>query len=399
MAVASCDGVGAEPTRLVRAHWRSFREVPEWVQADGRDIFYTYQGRNAIALLCSFAGLGAGDEVLAPAYNCGAEIDPFLRSGARVVLYDVNRDLSIDVDRVCRSITGSTRVVYVTHFFGIGQPLESLASVCQMRGVVLVEDCAQALFSAMPDSRLGSAGDAAIYSFVKTLPTPDGGALVVDRELSRGEDQRISPPVTATIRGCLPLVKKRLMNSERFGGVVRGALSLVRGSRQRTSNDGGLGVRYPPMLQSNRFVESRSRWMMSRVSRGVLQSADIPTIVETRRRNFNFLLQALDGTPGFSIVIADLPAGVCPMAFPFVVADRSYWCSQLEDSGILIQGWPGYYPGFDWDAYPQACHLKDNLLTLPVHQDLTPAHMEFIAKCVKRVARSCGTVPRADRHR
>ena len=74
------------------------------------------------------------------------------------------------------------------------------------------------------------------------------------------------------------------------------------------------------------------------------------------------------------------------MAFPFVVEDRSYWYSQLETRGILVQGWPGYYPGFDWDAYPEACYLKDTLLTLPVHQDLTLAHMEYIAGCVRELA-------------
>ena len=87
------------------------------------------------------------------------------------------------------------------------------------------------------------------------------------------------------------------------------------------------------------------------------------------------------------------PAGACPLAFPFVVADRSYWRSQLERRGILIQGWPGYYPGFDWAAYPQACYLKDRLLTLPVHQNLTFAHMEYIAQCVTEVARFCRAKP------
>ena len=75
------------------------------------------------------------------------------------------------------------------------------------------------------------------------------------------------------------------------------------------------------------------------------------------------------------------------MAFPFLAEDRSHWYGELERRGILIQGWPGYYPGLGWDAYPDGCYLKDKLLTLPVHQGLTLAHMEYIAGCVREVAR------------
>ena len=77
--------------------------------------------------------LGPGDEVLAPAYNCGAEIDPFIKAGAKVVLYDVNRRLGIDPDGIARSITPATRVVYVTHFFGFSQCIDSLAAVCKRK--------------------------------------------------------------------------------------------------------------------------------------------------------------------------------------------------------------------------------------------------------------------------
>ena len=386
MRVVSCDGLGAHPLQLLRAQLRSFRRPPEWGHAGGKDVIYTYQGRNAIALLCRFVGLRPGDEVLAPAYNCGAEIDPFIKAGARVVLYDVGRDLSIDIDGIARSITPSTRVVHVTHFFGVARCIDPLAAVCKRRGVLLVEDCAQALFSGGPGGRIGRTGDAAIYSFVKTLPAPDGGALVVDRALSKGGDRLVSPPLRATFRGCLPLVKKWLVNSTRLSPAVRGSRAAFRKNSRRVAA-GDADWPHPPMLASNCFVEKQAHWTMSQVSRGILQSASVANIVETRRQNFNYLLHAVSGIPGVSPVIAALPEGACPMAFPFIVEDRSHWCSQLETRGILVQGWPGYYPGFDWDAYPQACYLKDRLLTLPVHQGLNLAHMEYIAECVREVAR------------
>ena len=385
MTPVSCDGLGAHPLQLLWAHLRSSQMMPDWVNTDGKDVVYTHQGRNAIALLCRAVGLRPGDEVLAPAYNCGAEIDPFIEAGARVVLYEVNGRLGIDVDGIAQSITRSTRVVYVTHFFGFGQCLDALAAVCKRRGVLLVEDCAQALFSGGPGNRIGRTGDAAIYSFVKTLPAPDGGALVIDRGLARDDFRLTSPPMKVTLRACLPLAKKWLMASTRFSRAIRESRLLSKQERQ-VDTAGHAVRRFRPMVSSNYFVEKQAFWTMSRASAGILQSANVTEIVETRRQNFNHLLGALVGVPGFSPVIAALPGGVCPLAFPFVVEDRSYWYNQLEARGILIQGWPGYYPGFDWRAYPRACYLKDKLLTLPVHQNLNLTHMDYIAACIREVA-------------
>jgi hypothetical protein len=181
-------------------------------------------------------------------------------------------------------------------------------------------------------------------------------------------------------------MKKWLLNSGMLSAAYRRCESrLRRNSGGETA--GEADRRYPPMLRSNYFVEKQAEWSMSRVSQGVVQSADIAGIVGARRQNFQYLLDALPDVAGFSPAVTVLPGGACPMAFPFLATDRRFWYRQLQARGILIQGWPGYYPGFDWGACPQACRLKDKLLTLPVHQHLDLGHMQFIAESVQQVAR------------
>lgn len=386
MSPAACDGLGASPLRLASALTQPRRGALNWIEAAGRDVVYTHQGRNAIALFCRMAALRPGDEVLAPAYNCGAEIDPFVKAGARVVLYDVHRSLGIDVGRIIASLTRATRILYVTHFFGFPQPLGELAAACGKQGVLLMEDCAQALYSASGDKPAGLAGDAAVFSFVKTLPVPDGGALLADRRFGPPRQPEKQPPAAATGRACLPLVKRWLVNSASSSPLHRLAGSVaLRHSRASTAASDGR--RRPPMLSSNRYVEARTAWTMSRVARGILAAADGAEVARARRRNFQFLLEALRSVPGFEPALPALPEGVSPMAFPFFGSSRSYWYSQLTAKGILVQGWPGYYPGLDWDACPGACFLKDELLTLPVHQGLTEAHMQYIADAVRAAAK------------
>ena len=386
MKYVSCDGLGVDPLHLLWAPLRSLRAIPRWTRPEGRHVIYTYQGRNAIALFCRLIGLRPGDEVLAPAYNCGAEIDPFVKAGAQVVLYDVDARLRIDIERIAGSITGSTRVVHVTNYFGFGQRLDRLAEACRARGVFLVEDCAQALFSDPSGLRMGRTGDAAVYSFVKSLAAPDGGALVVDPRVTSGTPRLVPPPLRATMRGSLPLVKRWLSRSSAVSRAFRRGQSLL------GRNPGGMTASdhdrpYPPMLRSNYLVQERIDWAMSGVAQGLLQSTNAADIVRMRRRNFEYLMKALTDVPGFAPVTDSLPEGACPLAFPFLVEDRSLWYRNLQARGILIEGWPGYYPGLDWEACPGACRLKDKLLTLPVHQGLGLRHMEYMVDCVQDVAR------------
>jgi dTDP-4-amino-4,6-dideoxygalactose transaminase len=381
----SCDGLGVHPLQWLWTPLRSHLGIPRWTSPEGRSVIYTYQGRNAIALFCRLIGLRPGDEVLAPAYNCGAEIDPFVRAGAQVVLYDVDEWLKIDIERIAASITGSTRVVHVTHYFGFGQRLDRLAEACRARGVFLVEDCAQALFSDPSGILMGRTGDAAVYSFVKSLAAPDGGALVVDSRVTSGEPRLVPPPLRATLRGSLPLVKRWFSKSSTVSRAFRRGQSLLGlppGGATASDNHQS----YPPMLKSNYFVQERAEWAMSRVARAVLQSSNAADIVRARRRNFEYLMKALTDVAGFTSVTDSLPEGACPLAFPFLVEDRAHWYRHLQARGILIQGWPGYYPGLDWEACPGACRLKDKLLTLPVHQGLSLRHMDYIVDCIHDVA-------------
>lgn len=83
-----------------------------------------------------------------------------------------------------------------------------------------------------------------------------------------------------------------------------------------------------------------------------------------------------------------MPREVCPLAYPVYAQDPAYARAYFEQKGILIQGWPGYYPGMLWDEFPDACALKDTLLTLPVHQDLSLAQMDYIAKTANTLGKS-----------
>ena len=365
-------------------------KLPDWFQFADRDVIFTYQGRYAIALVCELLHIGSGDEVLVPAYNCGAEVDPFVWAGAKVVFYRVDSRAVIDIEDIIRRVTPSTRLIYVTHFFGWPQEIRELAAWCKKRGLYLIEDCALSLFSKGPDTTIGRIGDAAIYSFVKSLSVPDGGALVVTKNIWDENKIFRSPRHRDIFFNSLPLLKKWVMHKNKFWQHYDFTRQLLTKSWLKGSVNQNTEVERE-MPKSNYFDEHKIDWSISRLSKGIIYKTDPRKIIETRRRNYQHLHNALRNTPSTQLLFDDLPNDVCPLSFPVFVKDRNRWCKALEDSGILVyEWWAGYHRGFDWKEFPEARHLKNDLLTLPVHQGLDVHHMEYIAQCVKLIAEDNG---------
>ena len=105
-------------------------------------------------------------------------------------------------------ITRQTRAVLIIHYFGFPQPIHKIREICNKKDVLLIEDCAHALFSSHGEEAIGSEGDLAIFSLRKTLPLPEGGGLLINNpELEKPPE--LSPPsFISSWTKTLDLVKK-----------------------------------------------------------------------------------------------------------------------------------------------------------------------------------------------
>jgi dTDP-4-amino-4,6-dideoxygalactose transaminase len=146
-------------------------------------------GTAAIQLALEALGVGAGDEVVAPANTFIASILPVLRLGARPVLVDCDpQTATIDVDAAAAAITPRTKALLAVHLYGHPAELDALARVCDAHGVALVEDACQAHGARLRGRRVGGLGRIAAFSFypAKNLGAyGDGGAVTTnDSELA-----------------------------------------------------------------------------------------------------------------------------------------------------------------------------------------------------------------------
>ena len=131
---------------------------------------------DALHLAYMLAGIGPGDEVVAPLFTCTATNIPLLYQGARIRFADVAPgSLNVSQQTINAAMTEHTKAVVVVHYGGM--PVERLKLP---PGVKLIEDCAQALGAPVDRN-----ADFGCYSFqaVKHITTGDGGMLTLAGDL------------------------------------------------------------------------------------------------------------------------------------------------------------------------------------------------------------------------
>ena len=143
-------------------------------------------GTAALHLSCIAAGLGRGDEAIVPAMTFAATPSAIRYTGAEAVLCDVRGpdDPLVDPDDVARRLTPATKAVIAVHMFGYTAAVEELRVLCDERGLVLIEDAAQAVGATVEGSgrRTGTAGQLGCFSFFskKQLCVGEGGMVTTD---------------------------------------------------------------------------------------------------------------------------------------------------------------------------------------------------------------------------
>jgi len=141
-------------------------------------------GTEAIELTLRAWGIGPGDEVIVPASTAVQTALAVTHAGARPVLADVEPDTGLlDADGVEAALSARTRAIVPVHLYGHPAAMTRMRDIAAHARVRLLEDAAHAHGARYRDSRCGSLGDAAAFSFYPTKnlgALGDGGCVTTD---------------------------------------------------------------------------------------------------------------------------------------------------------------------------------------------------------------------------
>ncbi|MGZ3447339.1 MAG: DegT/DnrJ/EryC1/StrS family aminotransferase [Myxococcaceae bacterium] len=367
--------VPAQPTlgwAQLRAPARPLSEHP----FSAASVSWTHLGRSALHLAARVLGL-EGKEVLVPAYHHGIEVEALLAAGAHPTFYEVGRRWALDLEDLEGRIGHRTGGLVLTHFAGFPGPASQVRALADRYGLVLIEDCAQALLSTDGAIPVGTTGDAAVFSLRKTLPVPHGGALVFNGLRGFQLPPVRSPAAGPTARGFLSrvLLRGEFRLPSQGGALRRLGAWLAR-------HFGSPRADRPPAVESG-FDRQQLAMGASPLVERVARAHVLASVVERRRRNFFHLLGALRGAA--PPLVNERPPGVCPLFYPLWVGDKDEVLARLRAENVEAgPGWRAFHSRCDGGEFPEASRLRKHVLELPCHQDLGPAHVAHLARVTLR---------------
>ena len=143
-------------------------------------------GTSALHLALLAAGVGLGDEVITVPFTFVATVAAIGYTGATPVFVDIDpQTFTMDVTRVEAAITPNTKAILPVHLYGHPADMDPILEIARKRGLVVIEDAAQAHGAEYKGRRVGGLGDMGCFSFYpgKNLGAyGEGGMVVTDNE-------------------------------------------------------------------------------------------------------------------------------------------------------------------------------------------------------------------------
>ena len=131
------------------------------------------------------AGIGAGDEVIVPAFTVYMTAAAVLHANAIPVIADVDpHSWTLDPADVARKITSRTKAIIPVSICGLAPDYAGLETLARAHSLLFVEDNAQCMLGKYRGALVGTQGDFASYSFQcsKHMTCGEGGILLCDDE-------------------------------------------------------------------------------------------------------------------------------------------------------------------------------------------------------------------------
>jgi dTDP-4-amino-4,6-dideoxygalactose transaminase len=329
------------------------------------------RARHALWNGCKAVGLEPGDVVLAPAYHHGSEIEALRRAGLDVRYFDLTPALEPNPSELDRLLGPSVRVLYLIHYLGF--PLEAAhwRDWCNDRGLLLFEDAAQAWLATRDGVPVGSYGDLAIFCLYKTLGIPDGAAVTCHPPSHRPTSRRRLRGFGVVRRHGAWLAQQDALAATVLTELADLARRIARREPRSTNEEFELGnPNEPPSVAT--------AWLLPK-------AYDV-SIADRRRANYRQLLERLCAV--VPEPFSSLPDGASPFAFPIETDHPDQVLEDLRKRGVnALLLWKHPHPSLPVADFPTAQRLRKTLVALPVHQELTSAHLDRIADAVQDVLR------------
>lgn len=322
------------------------------------NIFLTDNARTSLGLLLNSLAKNEEINIYVPSLICKSALE-LISSDVRIIFYNVNHNLSIDID-VIKKYSIKKQCILLVHYFG--SPIKNFEYVldfCKRHDILIIEDCAHCFGGKYKNKYLGTFGDFAIFSLKKFFPIISGGLLLIKQNTVLIDETTL---LKKRIKYLL-IIKKFLKTN-----------SIIK--------------LFPIKLkEKNNFKTQQSSsaklYNMDNLCEYIFYSQNIEIISNKRKNNFLFYLNEFKS---LNInLIQKIENNFCPWTFPVIIKENcKILYKMLIASGISCE---------IWDSLPECVisarkfsevkKFAQSILLLPVHQNMTKRELRFVSRKVR----------------
>src|SRR3990167_6909078 len=172
-----------------------------WISSEGPYVkefenkFATYVGKRygtavssctaALEVAIGVIDLKPGDEVIMPTFTIMSCAVAVVSYGGIPIFVDVEPDTwNMDVSQIEKKITKRTKAIMAVHIYGHPCDMDAIRRIAKRKGLIVIEDAAEAIGAEYKGKKCGSFGDISCFSFYpnKTITTGEGGMLLTNNK-------------------------------------------------------------------------------------------------------------------------------------------------------------------------------------------------------------------------
>ena len=147
----------------------------------------TTSGTTALEVALRALGIGAGDKVLTTPFSFIASTNAIVYVGATPVFADIDEGtFNISPKTIEKALQQNPdiKALLIVHLFGQPCDMDAIMKIVKEKGLLLIEDCAQSHGALWNGKKAGSFGDVSAFSFypTKNMTTTEGGMVLVSDE-------------------------------------------------------------------------------------------------------------------------------------------------------------------------------------------------------------------------
>jgi len=151
------------------------------------DCFYAQavtSGTAALKVALEALGVRRGDEVITQAFTFVATVEAIVEVGAIPIITEIDETLNMDPQDLKNKISAKTKAIIPVHMYGAAADMDAIMKIAKKHNLLVLEDVAQAIGGTYHGKKLGTIGNAGIYSFDfgKSLTTGEGGMVATNEK-------------------------------------------------------------------------------------------------------------------------------------------------------------------------------------------------------------------------